>query len=146
MHSNSLFDPELGSILYSKIDKLAPEVLHGKKSSVRYVCSTADDVVIEDIGETRIAISSYYMFNGDSMANPDMEIDIDYNKQLCRAVTFQQDDLCIFIDVDQIKTPDEKKTMSFSLDSIAMSFLEKIETLYERIENQQRVKRDDCIR
>lgn len=146
MHSNPLFDPELGSILYSKIEKLAPEVLNGEKSSVRYVCPSADDVVVEDIGGNFIAVSSYYMFNGDSMANPDMEFEVDYDHQLCRAVTFQQDNLYIFVNVDQIKSPEEKKSMSFSLNSMALSFLERVETLYERQGKPNRDEKEDTIR
>ena len=53
-------------------------------------------LTIESIGEGRIAISHYYVQNGDSFADPDMEFVFDHEAGTLNARTFQQDSLNCF--------------------------------------------------
>ena len=71
---------------------------------------------VEIIGDGRIAMSHYYMQNGDMMADPDMEFEIDTDAHTLSARTFQQDNMGIFQRVetenDMILDPDLERELN----------------------------------
>ncbi|MBR1740839.1 MAG: N-6 DNA methylase [Lachnospiraceae bacterium] len=56
-------------------------------------------LTIEAVDEDRIAVSHYYVENGDSMADPDMEFFVDHETESLHAMTFQQDNMNVFYNV-----------------------------------------------
>lgn len=86
---------------YYKLNQLVPDILSGENEVVDFYGGPYMlPVTIETIGENRIAITSYYELNGDSMADPDMEFEIDKKARTMSAKTYQQDSLGVYQDVD----------------------------------------------
>jgi N12 class adenine-specific DNA methylase len=82
---------------YRVVMELAPEVLNGELDSISFKAGQFFmPLTIESIGEGRIAISHYYVQNGDSFADPDMEFVFDHEAGTLNARTFQQDSLNCF--------------------------------------------------
>lgn len=89
--------------------ELAPEVLRGEMDSKSFEAGQSFmPLTIERIGEGRIAISHYYMQNGDSLADPDMEFVFDHEAKTLNARTFQQDNMNRFDSVEQDGVVDER--------------------------------------
>ena len=86
---------------YQKLRHLAPELFTDERKSVHFKGGAHNlPVTIEWIDEDRIAISSYYEQNGDSMADPDMEFVIDPKTHTLSARTYQQDSLGVYQKVE----------------------------------------------
>lgn len=81
---------------YRSLSEIAEGILTGRYRYMKLRASGYMDLVIERVGEDRISLSHYYEQNGDLMADPDMEILIDTEKEILQAVTFQQDALGIY--------------------------------------------------
>lgn len=118
---------------YRKLQKIAPEILtkdadilHFNGGSHRY------PVTIERIDEDRIAISSYYEQNGDSMADPDMEFVIGTNAHTLSARTYQQDNLGIYQEVEMENNLVLNPELEEELDTFAGQWLDTIQRDYTR--------------
>ncbi|MDH5415339.1 MAG: DUF1249 domain-containing protein, partial [Flavobacteriaceae bacterium] len=88
------------SSIFNKLNKVIPDLEENLKKSFMAGKSTFGeksalmdlnlDVLSEDEkGRFVIALSHYYRQNGDSVADPDMEIRIDFEKEIAEALTFQ---------------------------------------------------------
>ena len=76
---------------YSRLQELAPHIMDKR---YRYANLKSDgymDLTIEWISDNRIAISHYGEQNGDSMADPDMELIVDFDKQTLMPASYQND-------------------------------------------------------
>lgn len=120
---------------YQKLQKIAPEILtkdadilHFNGGSHRY------PVTIERIDEDRIAISSYYEQNGDSMADPDMEFVIDTNAHRLSARIYQQDNLGIYQEVEMENDLVLDPELEEELNTFAGQWLDTIQRDYTREE------------
>ena len=79
---------------YQAVMELAPEVLCGEQDSKTFEAGDSFmPLTIELIEENRLAISHYYMENGDSFADPDMEFDFDHETKTLQARIYRQDKL-----------------------------------------------------
>lgn len=88
------------SSIFNKLNKVIPDLEENLKKGFMAGKSTFGeksalmdlnlDVLSEDEkGRFVIALSHYYRQNGDSVADPDMEIRIDFEKEIAEALTFQ---------------------------------------------------------
>ncbi len=86
-------------INFSKLEALVPHIMDKR---YRYAKLTSDgfmDLSIEWIGADRIAMSHYGEQNGDLMADPDMELIIDFDKKEVLPATFQNDYVGVYQEV-----------------------------------------------
>ena len=87
---------------YRTIMELAPEVLRGEKDSLTFEAGVSFmPLTIEVIGKDQIAISHFFEQEGDSLADPDMEFEVDHEKKALHARMYQQDTLRRFENVIQ---------------------------------------------
>jgi len=75
---------------------IAPGILSERYSYMKLKASGFMDLILESIGKDCLSMGHYYEQNGDLMADPDMEIFIDKDKESLAAATFQQDNLAIY--------------------------------------------------
>jgi len=85
------------------------------------------DLNIEIIGDNRIAVSHYYEVNGDMLADPDVELIVDNENKLLFPMTYQQDNLQVFYDLNT--RPD----MSESLNNFMQDWLSKIKDNHYKV-------------
>lgn len=85
---------------YKLLESIAAPILENKAYYMKYSSPHFDDLNIETIGENRIAISHYYELNGDMMADPNIECLVDNENKLLIPITYQQDNLQVFYDID----------------------------------------------
>lgn len=81
---------------YLKLKGIASGILNDRYSYMKLHAPGFMDLVIEKIWNDRISLSHYYEQNGDLMADPDVEIIVDNEKETLRPVTFQQDNLGVY--------------------------------------------------
>lgn len=87
---------------YRTIMDLAPEVLRGEKGSVTFEAGASFmPLTIETIGKDQIAISHFFEQDGDSLADPDMEFEVNHEAKTLNARMYQQDTLRRFENVIQ---------------------------------------------
>ena len=110
-------DSTLSQENYRMLERLAPMIIHGTSEYMQF--SAGEGMMpfsVEIIGDGRIAMSHYYMQNGDMMADPDMEYEIDIDAHTLSARTFQQDNMGIFQRVetenDMILDPDLERELN----------------------------------
>ena len=118
---------------YQKLRHLTPELFTNERNFVHFKGGVHNlSVTIEWIDEDRIAISSYYEQNGDSMADPDMEFVIDSKAHTLSARTYQQDSLGVYqkveMDNDLVLNPELEE----ELDAFAGQWLDTIQRDYTR--------------
>lgn len=85
---------------YNILDSIARPVLNDKAYYMKLSTPHFDDFNIENIGDDRIALTHFYEFNGDLMADPDIEVVVDKENKLLIPKTYQQDNLQIFYNID----------------------------------------------
>jgi len=81
---------------FARLQALAPHVMDKR---YRHATLSADgfmDVSIEWIGDNRLAMAHYGEQNGDLMADPDMELIVDFDRQEVLPATYQNDYLAVF--------------------------------------------------
>lgn len=105
---------------YQLFESIASPILNNKAYYMKYSAPNFDDLNIEIIGENRIAISHYYELNGDMMADPDIECIFDNENKILIPVTYQQDNMQVFYDIN------EHPELSDSLNSFVNEWLTNI--------------------
>jgi hypothetical protein len=101
MTNQEQFKP-LAERIYSRLDKLLAafgglkEILITPNFHTTLKAQGFMDLSIEIIRPGVIAMAHNYIQNGDVMADPDMEIEINYLNKSAQAKTFQQDGLGIY--------------------------------------------------
>ena len=87
---------------YRTIMELAPEVLRGEKDSLTFEAGASFmPLTIEVIGKDQIAISHFFEQEEDSLADPDMEFEVNHETKSLHARMYQQDTLRRFENVIQ---------------------------------------------
>ena len=81
---------------YENLYKIAKPLIDGDAHYMRFSTKGYMDLIIENIGENKIAMAHYYELNGDLMADPDIEFVVDYENKYLIADSFQQDNLAYF--------------------------------------------------
>jgi len=104
---------------YVALMAFAPDIVKREKEHIRYHAGPSFmPLSIEWIGKNMIAMSHYYMQNGDSMADPDMEFEIDHEKQTLNARTFQNDGFgkyeCVIQEDGSVNEELERELNSFA--------------------------------
>ena len=89
------------------------------------------DYLFGDDDKAVVALSHYYRVNGDPVADPDMEIEIDFENQSVRARTYQ--DTWTFNDVREIKTSAAEK-VAMSLDRFLSTWLRNLKNQGHKID------------
>jgi len=119
---------------YLKLESIAKPILNEDAYYMKYSTPHFMDLNIEIIGDNRIAISHYYELNGDMMADPDVELVVDNMNKLLFPMTYQQDNLQVFYDIQT--HPD----MSSSLNEFMKDWLNNIKDNHYKINE---IKTDD---
>lgn len=84
---------------FARLQTLAPHIMDKR---YRHATLSADgfmDLSIEWIGEDRLAIAHYGEQNGDLMADPDMELIVNFDRQEVLPATYQNDYLGVFQEI-----------------------------------------------
>lgn len=100
IHSKSVLESSIERKNYELLNSIASPILNDKAYYMKYSTPHFDDLNIEIIGDNRIAISHYYELNGDMMADPDIECILDNENKLLIPITYQNDTLQVFYDID----------------------------------------------
>ena len=102
---------------FARFQELVPHIMDKR---YRYAKLTADgfmDLSVEWIGENRIAMAHYGEQNGDLMADPDMELIVDFDKKTIMPATYQNDYVNVYqqvyLDNNQWKPKLSKELTSF---------------------------------
>lgn len=109
---------------YISLCALVPEIINGDKEHARFESEPFMPLVIEKIGENRISMTHYYKQNGDLMADPDMEFELDVENECIYACTFQQDALAYYRSVNSENGFDVN--LAKDLDSFAATWFSNI--------------------
>jgi hypothetical protein len=89
-------ESDLNHLNYLKLKEIAEGILSGRYRYMKLRAPGFMDLVIEKVWDNRISLSHYYEQNGDLMADPDMELIVDHEKETLKAATFQQDNIGIY--------------------------------------------------
>ena len=84
---------------FARLSAITPHIMDKR---YRHATLSADgfmDLSIEWIGDNRLAIAHYGKQNGDLMADPDMELIVDFDKQEVLPATYQNDYLGVYQEV-----------------------------------------------
>lgn len=117
---------------YEQLEKLVPDLLERKTDYVKFFSPGMEPVSMEWIGSNRIAISAYYLQNGDMMADPDMEFVVDKKNGTLSARTFQNDGMGIYQSAENYNGQVDNPKLVQDLNSFTHSWLKQIEQVYER--------------
>lgn len=112
---------------YLNLESIAKPILNDNAYYMKLSSPHCMDFNIERISENRIAISHYYEQNGDMMADPDVELIVDNDNKILIPMTYQQDNLQIFYDIN------EHPDMSLSLNEFVKEWLSNIQINNYRI-------------
>lgn len=97
---DSSIDMDLAHLNYLTLERIAKPILTGEATYMKYSSDGYMDLILENIGENRIAMSHYYQLNGDLMADPDMEFVVDNISKTLMAESYQLDSLQFYERVD----------------------------------------------
>ena len=86
-------------INFSKLEALVPHIMDKRYRYAKLTAKGFMDLTVERIGLDRIALAHYGEQNGDLMADPDMELIIDFDKKEVLPATFQNDYAGIYQEV-----------------------------------------------
>ena len=81
---------------YKSLLALAPQIINEEKDYMRFESEPFMPLTIEKIGSGRIAMAHHFIQNGDVMADPDMEFELDVKNECLFARTYQQDSLAYY--------------------------------------------------
>ena len=85
---------------YMLFESLAKPVLTDDAVYIKYASPGYMDLNVEQIYDKKIAISHYFEFNGDMMADPDMELKVDEKNRLLYPLSYQQDNLGYYVSAE----------------------------------------------
>lgn len=117
---------------YELLEKLVPDLLKRKTDYVKFSAPGMEPVSMEWIGSNRIAISAYYLQNGNMMADPDMEFVVDKENRTFSARTFQNDGMGIYQSAENYDGQVNNPSLVQDLNSFAQKWLQQIDQVYER--------------
>ena len=89
-------DYDLAHKNFENLYKFAKPLLDGDAHYMRFSTKGYMDLIIENIGDNKIAMSHYYELNGDLMADPDVEFVVDHENKYLIGDSFQQDNLAYY--------------------------------------------------
>ena len=89
-------DYDLARRNYENLYKIAKPLLDGDAHYMRFSTKEYMDLIIENIGDNKIAMAHFYELNDDLMADPDIEFVVDHENKYLIADSFQQDNLAYF--------------------------------------------------
>lgn len=121
-------DMDLAHLNYLTLGKIAKPILTGEATYMRYSSPGYMDLILENIGDNRIAMAHYYELNGDLMADPDMEFTVDNENKTLMAESYQQDNLQFYERVD------ENPVIANDQNSFAREWLQNIKNARYKIQ------------
>ena len=125
---------------FDLLEKLVPDLLEEKTEYVRFTGKGMEPVSMEWIGKNRIAISAYYMQNGDMMADPDMEFVVDKENRTLSARTYQNDGMGMYQSAEDEYGEIVNPAMVKDMNLFTETWLNQIDQVYER-ENKKEFER-----
>lgn len=87
--------PKSGGRIYRRLLRLAPELLAGKYTYMKYKAENFDDLVLECIGDGTYSMAHYYTQNGDAMRDPEITFTADQDDRTATPLSYQQDNMGI---------------------------------------------------
>lgn len=131
---------------FKMLQKIAPLIVSGESDYMKFVAGEhMMPLTIERISDDRIAMSHHFEFNGDMMADPDMEFIIDIDNEILSARTYQQDNLALFKEVEVIDNLVEDVELENELNDFAHQWLNNIITNEYYLEKMDYYSVDDVI-
>ncbi|MEA1974057.1 MAG: hypothetical protein U9N10_00715, partial [Bacillota bacterium] len=92
---------------YEKLNKIIPGIIEGRYNYIKMKSKGFLDLTAERIYDGRVSIMHYYIQNGDLMRDPDVEIIIDDENKSIKPVTFRQDNMGVFQDIETAKNKEK---------------------------------------
>lgn len=128
------------------LQRIAPLIVSGESDYMKFGAGEhMMPLTIERISDDRIAMSHHFEFNGDMMADPDMEFVIDIDNETLSARTYQQDNLGIYQEVEVIDNLVEDVDLENELNDFANQWLNNIITNEYHLEKMDYYSVDDMI-
>ncbi len=84
---------------FARLEAIAPHIMDKRYRHATLSADSFMDLSIEWIGDNRLAIAHYGKQNGDLMADPDMELIVDFDKKEVLPATYQNDYLGVYQEV-----------------------------------------------
>lgn len=85
-----------GAGIYRKLHRLAPELLAGRYTYMKFRAECFDDLVMERIGDGEYSMAHYYMQEGDCMRDPEITFKVDLDGREAIPLSYQQDNMRIY--------------------------------------------------
>ena len=109
------------NLIYERLEKITCGLLRFLSSPDGYLKLKSQgfmDLTIERIGSDEISLTHYYEQNGDLVADPDMQIRINFDNKTAEALTFQDWICfrCVYPEPDKVNLQLKKELNSFLLD------------------------------
>ncbi|MGF7018754.1 N12 class adenine-specific DNA methylase [Lachnospiraceae bacterium PF1-21] len=128
---------------YIALRDIAKEVLEGSKDYMRFTAGKSFmPLTVERIGGGFIAMSHYFLQNGDMMADPDMEFLVDKENEKLIAFTYQQDAMNIFQDAGR-HSGDIDYELQKQLNEFASEWIRNIKNQGYKLEAPERKQEKD---
>ena len=111
---------------FARLEALVPHIMDKR---YRHATLTADgfmDLTVEWIGSNRLAMAHYGEQNGDSMADPDMELIVDFDNKTIMPATYQNDYAGVYQEV-YLENNRWRPKLSRELTSFLNTWLRNIE-------------------
>lgn len=83
-------------MLYTSLRNLAPDLLDGKCSYMKFKSEGFEDLVLENIGGGEYSIAHYYTQNGDAMRDPEITFSVDVENKSVTPLSYLQDAMDIY--------------------------------------------------
>lgn len=126
---------------YLMLKELAGDILDGTVEYVKFSAGDGfDKLTIEKIGPNRIAMGHYFELNGDLMADPDMEFEIDYKNETMSALSFQNDSMQYYQHVE-LENGNINRSLQNELNDFTKTWLKNIkEQGYKQVVEQEQIE------
>jgi N12 class adenine-specific DNA methylase/superfamily II DNA/RNA helicase len=83
-------------MLYTSLRNLAPDLLDGKCSYMKFKSEGFEDLVLENIGGGEYSIAHYYTQDGDAMRDPEITFSVDVENKSVTPLSYLQDAMGIY--------------------------------------------------
>lgn len=111
---------------FARLEILAPHIMDKRYGHATLSADGFMDLSIEWIGDNRLAMAHYGKQNGDLMADPDMELIVDFGKKEVLPATYQNDYLGVYQEV-YLENNQWRPKLSQELTSFLDTWLRNIE-------------------
>lgn len=111
---------------FARLEAIAPHIMDKRYRHATLSADSFMDLSIEWIGDDRLAMAHYGKQNGDLMADPDMELIVDFDKKEVLPATYQNDYLGVYQEV-YLENNQWRPKLSRELTSFLNTWLRNLE-------------------